>query len=290
MVFRGNGLLHTLYRGEDGSLYTFDYDIPFSQYAELSGAYDGDPTVTMCPCVTSLDVTLSENGELQLKAGILGQYLLYDRALLTTAVDAYSLKRPVAPIQETLQLPAVLDQTAQILHAEQFIQADVQQIIDAAFYPAYGQTERCEKGMQIAVPGLFQMLYYNTDGEICNGVAHWEGSWNIDAAEDSAVNVQMLPMGRWTAVPGVDGVSLRSDAMLDVTITTGQGIGMLAGLEMGDWKKPDPNRPSLILCKKGNDSLWDIAKRTGSKVEAILSANHLQGEPDDERVLLIPIP
>lgn len=290
IVFRGNGLLHILYRGEDGKLHTFNYDIPFSQYAELSGEYDGEPTVTLCPCVTSLDVTLGENGELQLKAGILGQYLLYDRTMIATAVDAYSLKRSVTLMQETLQLPSVLDQTAQILHAEQFLQGDVQQIIDAAFYPGYGQTEHCEQSMRVAVPGLFQILYYNADGEICNGVAHWEGNWNIDAAEDSKVDVQIHPMGRWSAVAGVDGVGLRGDILLQVTTTSGRGIGMLAGLELGELKKPDPNRPSLILCKKGKDSLWDIAKRTGSEVEAILTANHLQEEPEDERVLLIPIP
>lgn len=290
VVFRGNGLLHILYRGEDGRLYTFDYDVPFSQYAELSGEYDEEPTVSMCPCVTSLDVILGENGELQLKAGILGQYLLYNRTMLTTAVDAYSLKRPVTPVQETLQLSAVLDQTAQIIHAEQFLQGDVQQIIDAVFYPACGQAERYEQSVRMTVPGLFQILYYNTDGEICNGVAHWEGNWNIDAAEDSKVDTQMHPVGRCSAAPGVDGVSLRGDVGLQVTTTSGQGIEMLTGLELGEFKKPDPNRPSLILCKKGKDSLWDVAKRSGSKVEAILAANQLQGEPEDERVLLIPIP
>ena len=290
VVFRGNGLLHILYRGEDGRLYTFDYDLPFSQYSELGGTYEGEPTVTMCPCVTSLDVGLGDSGELQVKAGILGQYVLYDRTLLTAVEDAYSLKRPVMPVKEQLQMPAVLDQMSQLYHAEQFVQADMQQVIDVAFYPTYGQVERFENGLQMTLPGLFQILYYNSDGEICNSVARWEGNWNMDAAENSAVGVQLIPMGRVTAVPSMDGVNLRGDIAVGVTLSSGQGIPMVTGLEMGDWNKPDPSRPSLILCRKGTDSLWDIAKRTGSKREDLLSANHLQGELEDERILLIPIP
>jgi hypothetical protein len=58
---------------------------------------------------------------------------------------------------------------------------------------------------------------------------------------------------------------------------------------MGDAEKINHNRPSLILCRVGKRRLWDVAKQCGSTVEAIQQANSLQGEPDSEAVLLIPI-
>ena len=89
---------------------------------------------------------------------------------------------------------------------------------------------------------------------------------------------------------GAGSVNLRMDLTVNAATTTGQGFSMITGIEMGEAEKPDPNRPSLSLRKKGSDRLWDVAKKTNSTVEAILSANQLDGEPEDDRVLLIPVP
>jgi hypothetical protein len=76
---------------------------------------------------------------------------------------------------------------------------------------------------------------------------------------------------------------------LNTVTTSERGIPMVTGLELGEQREPDPNRPSLVLRKAGTDRLWDLAKRTGSTVEAIQKANDLQQEPDSNRMLLIPI-
>ena len=289
VVFRGTGMLHILYRGEDGRLYTWDYELPFSQYGDLDGEYDEDPTVSVRPCVTSLDVSLDENGDLQLKAGILGQYLLWDRSLVTVAEDAYSPRREIALTQEQLQLPAVLDQTAQTVHAEKSVQADAQQIVDVTFCPQFGAVDRTDTGAALSLPGQFQMLYYDPEGILHGITVPWEGTWNLPAAQDSAVDTRITPAGKPQAVPGAGNVSLREEVNVDAVTTAGQGIPMVTEIDMGELIKPDPNRPSLILCRAGKRRLWDVAKENGSTVEAIRQANHLQGEPEDSTVLLIPI-
>ena len=76
---------------------------------------------------------------------------------------------------------------------------------------------------------------------------------------------------------------------LSAVAGAGQGIRMITGLEMGESEKADPNRPSLILCRKGGRRLWDVAKETGTTVEQIMLANRLEGEPEDDSVLLIPV-
>lgn len=289
VVFRGNGMLHVLYRGEDGRLYSCDYDLPFSQYGDLEGEYDQDPGVTVCPCVTSLEVMLDDNGALQLKAGMLGQYLLFDHSMITVAEDAYSPNRILTLTEEELQLPAVLDQTTQTVHAEQSMQADVRQIVDLAFYPAYGQSEYTDIQKGMALPGQFQMLYYDPEGELCCQSISWEGQWSTNAAGDTHVDSRVFAMGRPQAVPGVGTVELRTDVSVEAVITAGKGIPMLTGMDMGEPEKPSPNRPSLILCRKGDDRLWDVAKRTGSTVAQILEANGLEEEPGRDKILLIPI-
>ena len=64
---------------------------------------------------------------------------------------------------------------------------------------------------------------------------------------------------------------------------------VLWGLELGEENTSDPARPSLILRRAGEADLWEIAKNTGSTVEAIRKANALEAEPRQDQMLLIPV-
>ena len=82
-------------------------------------------------------------------------------------------------------------------------------------------------------------------------------------------------------------------ASLEVTVDSfGSGdLEVIAGAELSEQGKPDPNRPSLIIrAPLAGQSLWDLAKSCGSTVEAIRGANHLPQEgPAPESLLLIPV-
>ena len=289
IVFRGTANLHLLYRGEDEKLYTWDWELPFSQYADLDGAFGPEAEMSVQMCVTSLDLSLDENGQLQMKAGLLGQYMLSDRSMVTVAEDAYSPNRKLELMFEQLQLPSVLDRLTNSLQAETNVQADAQQVVDVVFYPACEQIERTASDGKILLPGQFQMLYYDAEGELRSAVASWEDVWNVQMAEDSRLDTRIISAGRPQAMLGAGNVALRADMTVEANVTAGQGIPMLTGMEIGEAEKPDPNRPSLILCRKGNRRIWDVAKETGSTMDTILQANGLDAEPENSRVLLIPV-
>ena len=289
VVFRGNCTLHLLYRGADENLYTWDYDMPFSQYADLDGSYEQDAAVDIALCVTALDLALVEDGCLQLKAGILGQYLLSDRTMLTVTADAFSPNRKLELQYEQLELPAILDCMDHTLQVEANGQIEVRQIIDAVFYPACGQTASGDSGVKITMPGQFQMLYYDMTGELRCAMIPWEGSWDMPGADSNTTNVSVKSVGKLQTMAGAGNVTLRTDMQTQTVTSAGQGIFMVTGMTLGEQEKPDPNRPGLILCRKGNRRLWDLAKQTGSTVETILQANGLEAEPEGDRVLLIPV-
>ena len=92
------------------------------------------------------------------------------------------------------------------------------------------------------------------------------------------------------AIAGSGKIQVKAEIPVDLTSTARQPMAMVTGLELGQQKKQDPNRPSLILRRCGNSSLWDIAKESGSTVEAIRRVNSLTGEPGPEQMLLIPVP
>lgn len=289
VVFRGVGMVHILYRGEDGRLYTWDWELPFSQYGDLEGEYDGDPEITVRPCVTSLDITLDENDTLQLKAGILGQYLLCDRTVITVAEDAYSPRRELTLMQEELSLPAILDQTIQSVQLERSVQADVQQVVDLCYSPRFGEKERTDIGISLGLPGQMQMLYYDPQGALQCIALSMEGQWEMPVSENCAVDTCVMQSGKAQAMPGAGNVILRADVNVNAMTMAGQGMPIVTGVELGELEKINPNRPSLILCRVGKRRLWDIAKQCGSTVEAIQRANSLQGDPDSNAILLIPI-
>ena len=289
VVFRGTGIVHVLYKGEAGRLCAWDWELPFSQYAELEGEYEGEPSVSVLPCVTSLDISLDENGDFQLKAGILGQFMLQECTVATVVEDAYSPYGKVQPVFEQLQIPAVLDRKNHVVHVDAVSQTEAYQIVDATFYPEYVQAETVEDGIVLPLRGHFQMLYYGEDGEICSNITKWDGQLPLHAEPDCAIDAWITPVGKALAVQGAGAITLRADANISAKFTSRKGITMVTGLEMEEERKPDRNRPSLILCKKEDRSLWNLAKETGSTVEAIIEANGIEGEPNCDSVLLVPV-
>ena len=89
---------------------------------------------------------------------------------------------------------------------------------------------------------------------------------------------------------GSGGVQMKLELPMDISSTADQGFSMVTGVEQGECRAKDPGRPSLILRRSGTKRLWDIAKDSGSTVEAIRQANGIQGEPAPGQMLLIPVP
>ena len=107
----------------------------------------------------------------------------------------------------------------------------------------------------------------------------------VAADGGASAAVSMHPGGKVHYSAGM----LCADLLVDTVVTAGQATDMLCGLELGEKVAPDPQRPSLILTKAGNKTLWQIAKENATTVAKIREANGLEGEPTPESVLLIPI-
>lgn len=289
VVFRGAAIVHILYRGTDGMIYSWDFELPFSQYSELDRDYDQDATARIMPAVTSLELDTDEEGRLNLKAGLTGQYMISERTMAEVVEDAYSPRRSVTVRKESQQVPLILEENSQTVHAEQSVEAEGSRVVDMAFYPDHARLLRSDQGIEAELPGQFQMLYYDNEGVLQSAAPRWEGNWSLQAGDDTTVEAVVSASGRPQATLGGGKAEMRADLLMQTTGTTQQGIPMVTALELGEMTEPDPNRPSLILCKIGEDRLWDVAKRTGSTVDAIRAANRLTEEPNPMQVLLIPV-
>lgn len=288
VVFRGNGNLHVLYRSEEGQLHSWDFELPFSQYAELDHEHGTDALADISLSPTSLELDVDDEGHLRFKGGIVAQYVTTDRQLLELVEDAYSPTRELGIRTEELEVPAVLENRRENLYGEQTIPVEANIAVDTNFFLDFPRQRRMENGVEMEIPGSFQVLYYGEDGILHSGTARWEGRQNWSADENSTMTAIPIPVEP-QAMAGNGQIMAKTDIPLEMTTTARQQLPMVTGVELGQMRVPDPNRPTLILRRAGQMRLWDIAKSSGSTMEDIRKANNLQEDPEPNRMLLIPV-
>lgn len=288
LVFRGNGNLHTLYQSEEGTLQSWDAELPFSQYAQLDEEHGPDAQGDVQLMPTNLELELDDEGHLRVKGGMVAQYGITDKQMIQLVEDAYSPEQEIGIRTEMLELPVVLENRRENLYGEQKIQAMSDGVADVRFLPEFPRQRRTDAGVDMVLPGTFQVLYYGEDGILRSGTARWEAQHHLDADENS--RILALPMAAQPqAYAGNGQIQVKAELPVELTTVARQQLPMVTGVEMGQPRPLDPNRPTLILRRAGADRLWDIAKESGSTVENIRRANALQEEPSPNQMLLIPV-
>ena len=288
IVFRGNGNLHLLYRSEDGQLHGWDFDLPFSQYDQLENIHSSDAMADIVLAPTGLELELDEEGRIRMKGGITAQYVISDKELLELVEDAYSPGRDMTMQRAELEIPTLLDNRRENIYGEQAIPAEANIAVDVSFLPDFPRQQRTENGVEMTIPGVFQVLYYGEDGMLHAGTARWEGQFRMNSHENSRITALPVPMEAQAAI-GNGQIVAKTELPLELTASARERLPMVTGLEVGELRKADPNRPTLILKRAGQEDLWHLAKASGSTTEAIRRANQLQAEPVPGQMLLIPV-
>ena len=289
LVFRGSVNLHVLFLGRDGGIYSWDFPVNLSQFEDLRDSHTNDTRAQVMLMPTDLDVDMDDEGHFRLRCSMVAQYTLEETKMLSVVEDAYSPVREVTPAQQPLEIPVLLEEKVQNLSGEIRIPQEGERVVDVTFLPEYPKVRRMSDAVEVEQPGIFQVLYCNSEGVLQGTSCRWEGKLNLQAHPSSEI----------LAIPGngiqpkgemqTDGMVLRNQLPLEVRTTTRQSIPMVSGLTLGERSQRDPGRPSLILCRAGEDSLWQIARKAGSTVDAIRRATGLEGEPDPDQMLLIPV-
>lgn len=287
LVFRGKGMVHILYLS-DGKVCAWDGEVAFSQFADLDREYGPNSGAQIYPMLTNLELDQVEN-RLQLKCSLAAQYVVYDRCVVELVEDAYSPVRSVELHRQELQLPMRLDTRKEQLELRQAINADAQKIVDVSWNCDVPQRQQNGDRVNLNVPGMFQVLYYDPAGNLQCGTARFDQNMQIPADTQTVVDGMLLAENPAQAAMTGQGLEVSAAAQMEISTTGQQGQWMVTGLDLGECREKDPMGPSLILRRFGDTSLWNMAKESGSTVEAIRQANQIQEEPEQGRMLLIPV-
>lgn len=289
VVFRGAAVLHILYMAEDGGLKTWDFEMPFSQYADLEREHGPNSDCAITLALTSMELDRESESRLGLKAGLTGQYVVYDTQTVDAITDAYSPRRQVSVNRQAVQLPVVLDMRREMRHIEHTQERNAMQAVDTGLCVGHCGVRNQTDGVKLDLDGAFQTLYYDDEGKLQCSIARWEDSWQMAADENSATWAMTALSGRPQSAAGGGALDSRADIAVELLTMGSEGLEMITALELGELTEPDPVRPALVLRRAGKGSLWELAKRCGSTVDAIRQANRLTGEPEKDQMLLIPI-
>lgn len=282
-VFRGSVRCHVLYLGTDGMLHSADPELSFAQFEDLERDYDEGASVSVMMDVTGFEPEL-QDGQLRAKCGLTAQYMVHDRVMVDLVEDAYSPVRTVTVDTQPLTLPNVLDTGRKIMQPETEYSGG--RIVDAVVYPEHPTLHRAGDLTEMEFPGFMQILAYNDDGHLEGSQLHWTERWELPVDPGA----QIYPMVSSVTPPQLVGGRMTAELEAQAD-TVAPGVGnAVTSMEAGEPVTPDPNRPSVILTRSGDATLWELAKKNGSTVEAIQEANHLSQDPMDDRILLIPIP
>lgn len=288
VILRGIGKLHMIYRCAEGKIHAADLETPISQYAQLEDMYGTEASSDVMMGITSLELTQSEGNQLRLKCGMVAQYLISDRFLAELTEDAYSPRRDVELQMEELRLPAILESRMENVSVRQQLPGITGQVADLAFLPDFPRQTRNGDKLMLELPGQFQLLYYAPDGSLQGSTARWEENMQLPADPSAGMMFLVQPQNFQT-MTGPEDMNLSGNYVLQMRTTMEQGMPMVTGLDIGPEREKDPSRPSLILCRPDGESLWEMAKRTGSTIADIRRANRPMTEEQENRMLLIPV-
>lgn len=287
-VFRGYGMFHLLYQGTDGRLHTHDHKVEFSQFADLDHDHDKDAQITSVVAISSLEPELLENS-LRIKCGVVVQYLVNELRMLELVEDAYSTSRQITIKDSQLQLPMLLDSRQETIRISCVLGDRCDQMVALSLCMEQPQIRRAGDLTELSLDGQAHVIYYDENGALQGCTGRWSGKTEMPAAIHTDVMALVQGIGAPQIVHSAQQTEVGAEVTMETVILSADPLTMVTGLELGQPQQADPARPSLILRRAGDGSLWEIAKGAGSTVNAIRRANGLTGEPVDDRILLIPV-
>ena len=278
VVFRGTAQMHLLYLSNDGKINTWDHEMPFSQFAELDREYT-QASVHVVPAVTSMELEKGDLSALRLKAGLTGQYTVSRYDEVEVVEDAYRPGVDISLQSQMISLPISCEITSQSVTAQLPVDGN---ILDVGFLQGLPSVKHGDTA-QVELCGHFQVLYADEEGALQGCVLRWEGEHTPQLKSGAHWMLQM-PM-----LPKISANGVRVDLVLEGQSDHQEGKYLVSGLTIPEDAVAKPHRPSLILRRAGENSLWQIARECGSTVDRICQINHLQEQPERDRMLLIPV-
>ena len=159
------------------------------------------------------------------------------------------------------------------------------QFLDVSLCMTHPVLQREQQNVHMELSGSFQIIGHGVEDSLIGVNTRWEKELVIPVDE----NAVLLARSGLKGKKQVSGTTIGCDIAVDMMVTALTDIPMVTALELGDPIVRSSEKPSLILRRVGDDTLWHVAKTCGSTVDEIREVNGLIDDPTADQVLLIPV-
>lgn len=292
-VFKGALTVHALYAGEDETLTTCDWSVPFSQYAELERELDeGDlrTELTLTGADAEPDTPFGAR-RLIVGANLLAQCTVFCIQSVSVIEDAFCTDAELTPTWEEWRMTGILDQQEFRETATAEAEQQAQRIVDCWLLPDEAAVQRAEPRTEIELPLTCSVLYVDADGELQGKTLRPAVRMETEIAPNAQCSVAQVSSGEIFCSAGSGGITLRVPVKVSVDSFAEHTIRAVSGGEIVPPGEPAQRRPAVLLrLTEKEESLWEIAKNCRANLQLISAANELNGaNVPAGTLLLIPM-
>lgn len=294
LIFKGETQLQLLCRAGDGTLFTAEFELPFSQIMEVSGAGE-DAGCEVQVILTDLDCTMDEgDGRMfSVSLGLLAQAAVREERTLRMLTDAYSTLYPLTAERKTYTLHQLMDHGEKEVTVRELMETGglLTDVSDA--YACVGPVTQSREGNRLTLTAQLNVtaLYQGEDGNMGMLIRPLQAVCSLELPEQSLCSCHCFCTAPVFAAAAAGGLEVRFPVCFQYTALSGRSVAGISDITIDESAPLDhANRPSIVLRMVGEgERLWDIAKSYGTTAGDIIQANALEDDvPADGRLLLIP--
>lgn len=298
-ILKGTLLVQALYvtNAGTGETETAQGEIPFSQILDMEGLTEEwlcDTDVT----VLSQEVQMAaapggESGRLEVNVKLLAALYGWRDVRAEVVCDAYSAHCPLVcesvPVN-TACLTEVRRDERTVRQSFELPSETVQDVLDVWCEVSGAGMSGEENALTLDGRLLWCLLTRDNNGT----VSYYERAESFslpyeDGGRDDAPDVRVKSAAASSG--GAGRLELRADLAVARRCVRHEACTVLGAVTADEGAPYPPDRAGLKICyARAGESLWEIARRCRTSVEAVMEENHLTGETlSADTMLLIPL-
>ena len=294
LIFKGESQLQMLYRSSAGGLCTAEYELPFSQIMEITGAGE-ESTCDVYVVLTGLDCALDsgDGRTISVSMGLLAQAVVREERTLQMLTDVYSTAFQLTAESRTYTMGRLVEHGEKELTVREILETGMlaQEVSDA--YVTIGAITQSRDGRRVTLTAEANVtvLYLMEDGARTSITRQLQAACPLELPEEASCSCHCGCTAPVFATPTTGGIEVRFPVGFRYTAMTSRTTAAVSAVHMDEGTPRDHSgQPSIVLRMVGNgERLWDIAKSYGTTAQDIMCANALEEDVAPEgQLLLIP--
>lgn len=294
LIFKGETQLQLLCRGSDGGLFTAEFELPFSQIMEVSGAGE-DAGCEVQVILTDLDceMDMSDGRMFSISLGLLAQAVIREARTIRMLTDAYSTMYPMTCDRKNHTLNRLMDLGEKEITVRELLETGTLLRDTADAYACVGALTQSREGSKLTVAAQVNVtaLYQTDEGDMGSVTRPLQVSCVLELPEYAVCSCRCVCTAPVFAAAAAGGLEVRFPVSFRYTAIASRTVAGISGITMDETAPLDHSQhPSIVLRMVGpGERLWDIAKSYGTTAGDIVQANDLEEDtPLGGRLLLIP--